>query len=446
MTTDLLNASVLVLFVIFGFRQPAVAMAGVIWVDLYKPQLLSTSFLHERPLSMLFVMFFFMAVVMNMGQFRRPSKASYAVLVVMFMAWITLTTLNAEFPGVAWVKHDIAFKTILFAFFIPFVLRNRKEIELFVWVVVGSLGTFMFMGGGKSIYGGGYGVSLITQNPGLAWNEGSTLACQAISLLPLLYYAGKQSLLAEHRAMLKKILVLLGLACLLVLVGTQARTGLVALAVLALFVVYYSKGKSRAKVLLVLLITPFLVYPFLPDAWVNRMSTMSDTKNESSALGRIVVWRWTLDYVSERPLMGGGFNSYLANAGQLGGYGEHGEVEITAESGKAFHNIFFEVLGEQGYVGLLLYLMIIGQTLLTLRHIFRSQHSQEWQKLLGRCLFISLIVYLVGGMFIGVAYYPWVFYMHGLSIALYNSYITLLPSRKQKRRLEHVGVEAEKAL
>lgn len=421
MITDLLNLSILLLFVLKGFKNPFVALTGVIWVDLYKPQLLSQSFLFERPLSLLMTAFFMFVLITNFKKIQRPSSALYIFLVPAFMVWITITTINAKFPAAAWPKHDIAFKTILFAYFIPFALAERKHVELFLWVIMGSLGSYMLTAGAKAtLGGGGYGVNLINDHPGMTWNEGSTLAAQAISMLPLLYFCANGSLLTQVHVHFKKILLGFGFCCFMVLIGTQARTGLVALAVLALMTMVYSR--HRFKVALLVLFAPLLIYPFLPAEYMDRMTTLSDTKKEGSAQGRIVVWRWTIDFANENPVLGGGFNAYLANAGQLGQYAKFDEVEVEAEHGKAFHNIFIEVLGEHGYVGLLLFVFIVAHTLLISRSMHRDARASPWMRLLGLCVFVSMTVYCVGGMFIGVAFYPWIYYMYGLSVSLRNAY------------------------
>jgi len=160
-----------------------------------------------------------------------------------------------------------------------------------------------------------------------------------------------------------------------------------------------------------------LAYPFVTEGWRERMSTISNVSEATSALGRIVVWRWTFDYVSERPVMGGGFNSYLANAGKLADYSREGEAVIDQPEGKAFHNILIEVLGEHGYVGLAMYLVIILNSLWSSHLVYRKA-SEEWLRRLGLCVFVSTAVYCVGGMFIGVAFYPWQYYMYGFAIAL----------------------------
>lgn len=402
-----------------GIARPYVALAGVIWVDLYQPQALSQSFLAGQPLSLLMTAFFALSVGLSVTKLYRPASWLYIVILPMFMGWITLTTYNAEFPLAAWPKYDTAVKIILFSYFIPYALGSRRQIELFLWILVGSMGYFIMTAGAKSfLSGGGYGLDLVSDTGKVLWAEGSTLATQAIALLPIFFYVGRHSLLGGQYRFFKVILIGLAFASLMVLVGTEARTGIIALGVLVMLALAYSQSKLKAIVVVALL--PIAVYPFVTDDWLARMNTMSNTAQESSAQGRVVVWRWTIDYVNERPLMGGGFNSYLANAGKLAAYRRSGEVEISQPQGKAFHNILIEVLGEHGYVGLLMYLVIIGHTLLISRRAYKRA-SEDWQRRLGLCVFMSTAVYCVGGMFIGVAFYPWLYYMYGLAVAIQRS-------------------------
>jgi putative inorganic carbon (HCO3(-)) transporter len=218
--------------------------------------------------------------------------------------------------------------------------------------------------------------------------------------------------------------MLLGYAfcSLLTLIGTQARTGMVAAVAYVMLLVVQTKNKF--KTLIVLALLPFLIMPFVTDSWLERMSTVEDANTtEKSAIGRLVVWRWTLDYVAERPLLGGGFYAHLANAGKLDRYQKGNEVEISQKGGKAFHNIFFEVLGETGYGGLLLFCGIIFIALS--KNYFLSKTRQlyvnekdKWIPNMAVAINTSLIVYCVGGLFIGVAFYPWMYYLFGLSTSL----------------------------
>ena len=419
MLTDLLSLLLVGLFVAKGLQRPYVALVGVLWIDLYQPQLLSHSFLFEQPLSLIMNIFFLISLVLNFSKIERPPTLLYVVIVPALMVWITLTTYNAEFPDAAWPRHDVAVKMLLFTYSIPFILKSRKQLELFLWILIASMSYFVLSAGMKSLMnGGGYGLDLVSDSGTVLWSEGSTLATQAICLLPILYYAGRYSLLAGEYRPLRPLLLVVAFASLMVLIGTEARTGLIALAALVFLTLFSSRSKLKAIVVIALL--PIVSYPFVTEAWRARMATMLNVSEESSALGRVVVWRWTLDYANEHPVMGGGFNSYLANAGKLIAYSRGNEITIDQAEGKAFHNILVQMLGEHGYVGLLLYMALIAHALWN-SHRLSKTCPEPWQRALARCVFISTMVYCVGGMFIGIAFYPWLFYMYGLTIAMRKS-------------------------
>ena len=136
MISDLLVVLVLMAIFTYGFARPCVALCGIVYIDLYKPQGNSYSFLAGAPLSMIIAVFLFMAMLINARKLTTPKNIIYHVLMLGFMTWITLSTINAQFPELAWLKYDVAIKTIFLAYFIPFVLTDRKSVELFVCIKV----------------------------------------------------------------------------------------------------------------------------------------------------------------------------------------------------------------------------------------------------------------------------------------------------------------------
>lgn len=418
MVTDLFNLLVILAIVGFGFKRPHVSMAGAAWINIYQPQTTSYGFLAGAPLSLLLTAFFVGTLFINRSAVRLPKSKAFLFLVPLFCLWISISTAYAEFPGVAQTKFDIAIKTISFAFFIPFVLIDREKVETFVWILVCSFGYFVFLAGTKSAFGGGgYGVSLIGIGK-FMWSEGSTLSTVAICMVPFFYFASKYTALAKQYKYFRWLMWLFMFLALLVPVGTQARTGLVALAAFLGVLFLITSFKNRVKIVAIFCCAVITILPLIPDSWFDRMNTLSNVDEEKSAIGRLVVWRWTIDYAAERPWFGGGFYAYLANAGQLDRYADFGEASIRNRSGKAFHSIYFEVLGEHGYAGLLIFLSMLVHGAMNSWLKFKSSEYPEWVKQLGICLFLSFVVYSAGGLFIGVAFLPLFYYLYALSISL----------------------------
>jgi putative inorganic carbon (hco3(-)) transporter len=156
-------------------------------------------------------------------------------------------------------------------------------------------------------------------------------------------------------------------------------------------------------------------------AWNERVATIGDFQQENSAYTRILVWRWVLEFTATHPL-GGGFQAYVTN---------HIEFPATEtepamiEFARAYHSIYFEVLGEQGYPGLLMYLTITGLTFYKLnrtRKQARAYPELEWITSLSGALQSGLAVFLSAGAFVGIAFQPMYWYFIAMSISL-NAYM-----------------------
>lgn len=427
MITDLLFSILIVVFIFFGLKRPHVALLGVVWVDTITPQLISTSFLTEKPLSLLLTLAFFASFALNFSKVKGPKSKGPLFLLALLALWMTISTYQAHYQELAWFKYGIVIKTIILSSFIPFVLDTRKKIELFIWVFVASVGFYLTVGGLKTFFGGGgYGIAIIqTRATNSGITETSTLSIMAVVVIALVVYLKKYSEAVRHYKWLKWYANFLIFIAIFSIIGTFARSGLIAGAAFAFMMFLISKNK--AKLIAMGFCGLILMIPMIPDAWMDRMVTITKPNKEKSALGRIVVWRWTIDYAAEYPFFGGGFYSYIDNADQLHLYAE-GEEEFDepTPNGKAYHNMFFEVLGELGYAGLFIYLLYILSSMLSYWKLRQDEHNEEWFNYLILTIAMATCVYFTGGMFVGIAYSPWFFYLTLLGVSLCN----IKPERK----------------
>jgi probable O-glycosylation ligase (exosortase A-associated) len=351
-------------FLGIGTVAPFVLVLGYVWVDTFRPQEVTYFFLNEIPVALILGTG---AIVGYVAMDRRsppPPMASHVLIVVMAM-WVTTTMLWAVAPEPGWVKWDWAFKAIAFAAFIPFAIRSRIQIEAFVQVYVLSLAAnFLTFGVKTLISGGGYGTNLglLQGNGGLA--EGGFLSTVCLMVVPLTLFLAKHATLVPRHRMVS--LGYLGMAFLATLtaIGTYQRSALIGLLVLGAFMFV----KTQHKFLFGLVgIVGLLALAYLTsDAWNSRISTIGGDGLDGSTNVRILVWKWTLEFVASNPL-GGGFMAFLIN---------HVVIPATPGSpggetqfGRAFHSIYFEVLGEHGWPGLTILLLIIGSTLFALSRL-----------------------------------------------------------------------------
>jgi len=433
MITDAFWLVTLTICALYGLKSPYIALYTVLFVDILKPQQLSFGFLAGKPLSLAVTLVLLISLILNIKKLQTPRIPSITFVLLCFIGWITYTTSIAQFPGPAWFKYDYVIKTIVMTLTIPFILNNRLKVEMALCAIVAGVSYYVLTGGIRTALGqGGYGMPLVSTPLGDSEiAETSTLSMVAVFTIPLLLYIRNHSLFRDQIPFLKPLTLFLVACCILTVIGTYARTGLVGLAVL-LFLYFFS---SQHKVILALssVVLTIGLIAFASDAYVSRMQTLENATEESSALGRILVWRWTIDYVSERPLTGGGFDSYIANAGQLHQYLQSGvDLNLKPNQPKAFHNIFFEVLGEQGYVGLFMYILLIFRAWHLNWKLSRDCMAEPAPRAIATALHQVIIIYCVCGMFIGVAYAPWVFYFIGISSGLQN--ILAVPQKRSAKR------------
>ena len=416
MITDLLVSIVFLLFLGAGLFNPFVALCGVVWVDVVKPQELSYSFLNGQPMSAIVTALCLASLLLNMKKLSMPGAMGTVFFALLMVVWVTITTYQAGHPEVAWIKYEVAAKTIIISLLFPFVINTREKFECVLWVLAISVGLFIFNAGVKTMFGGGgYAFQVITGAENSGITETSTLAAICVMMQPIYFFLYKYSKFAANSKWAKMYLLSMPFIAIIAIIGTFARTGLVSLFVLLGFVFFQSNNKS--KLLLYTLFGCILMVPLASDQWFNRMSTITEAGQEDSALGRLLVWRWTIDYAAENPVFGGGFYAYLDNENELAPYTKEGESLFFNNDAKAFHSFFFEVLGEHGYVGLAIYLLMIAFAFAALRKTVKED-ADDWSRVLAQAMTGAFLAFLVGGLFVGVAFEPWIFYLCLLSVSI----------------------------
>lgn len=400
-----------------GASAPFVITLGYVWLDIFRPQQVAYFLLNRGlPIAMI------MGAAAIGGYFaldrRSPPRFSAVILLTLMLAvWVTLTCFWAEVGDQAWVKWDWAFKTILFSAFIPYVIRSRIQIEAFLLVFLFSLSANVIPFGAKVLLsGGGYGrqLGLLTGNNGLG--EGATLATVCLMSVPIMLALRRHSLIIP-RNWFTNLGYPAGVALLiLTAIGTFERTALVGLFVLAVTVWITSRKKILMGAICAL-VALGVVYK-TSDAWNVRMSTITAGAADGSIGVRLAVWKWTYNYALEHPL-GGGFDLYFLDRIDVESDRTPAGVETIAH--RAFHSIYFEMLGEQGFVGLGLFLSIAGLSFLSLWGLIRRCRGNpqlQWCGDLAKALLSALAILMTCGAFIGIAFQPFLYYTFAITVSL----------------------------
>lgn len=394
-----------------AFYRPWLMTFTYLYTDLIQPQRLSYYLFRGVPISLLIAI---SAILLFIADRKKNLRVNIVqVSMLLFVGWFTFTSFRAVIQDNAvWFKWDAAWKSVIFGgVFLPFVLATRRRIEAALCLTVLCVGLVTVSGALKTLAGGGGYRELrmiVDSNSGLY--ESSTISTAGMAIIPMILYLYKHSALVGRNIWTKSIAIGLCAASLLIIVGTEARTGLVC--VVALAAMYFVRSRRKPLFAVVAVIVVAAAIPALPQSFKDRMLTIVAPSEDVSAATRTTVWSWTLDFAKSHPL-GGGFRVNRLTSFKVtvpvrapdGTILRYSEVDEIA---RAFHSSYFEVLAEQGWPGLLLYLSIIGGTLVQLGSMMRRYAKvppeDRWKHDLAQTMFRAIVVYAVGGAFVGIAY------------------------------------------
>jgi putative inorganic carbon (hco3(-)) transporter len=327
------------------------------------------------------------------GELRLPPANITVLLLFGLMLVFTGTTVVAMGdPAAAWAKWDRVTKILLGLLLTASMLTSRQRVHALLWLMVLSLGYFGVRGGAFSLLtGGGYRV---WGPPNSMVEDNNHLAAALLITLPLMNYLRMQS---AHRGVRIGLWVAMGLTLLSIL-GSHSRGALLGLG--AVVVVLWWRSQRKVASAVVLAISVAGAVAFMPANWTERMETISAYQEDGSAMGRITLWNISWKLALSRPLVGTGYTGPYNQA-----------VVDTVEPGgaaRAVHSIYFELLGEHGFVAFALWL---GLTLAALWHswrlirLTRDRPDLHWGRDLARMAQVSIVAYLSAGAFLSLSYY-----------------------------------------
>ena len=370
----------------FALIYPLVGLLSFIWLDFCAPQALFPGPGSDVRLSIMFTV----AAMVGYLLFERPKYKSATFLtplIFCFLIWATVTTAFAQLPDFAWFKWERFAKTQLVVLLLMIMIDSRERFELVLWTIIGALCPWIVRGFLVTLLSGG-GADSVGGGAGTTFSDRNFMALVTLSSIPCALF------LAKHRLLFKDVkLVTTGLHILvafsaIMVIGSQSRGGFLA----ALGLISYlglASGRFFRSMIGVAIVAGIALF-FAPEAWFDRMKTISVNEGAEGQLNiRIRAWLYGLNIAQEFPIFGGGFGIYRLN---FVPETEYGYVES--------HSIYFEVLGEHGFVGLTLLLIIILSTWTKLVLLRRTLSVEPWALAVATLGKACLITVCIGSVFL----------------------------------------------
>jgi putative inorganic carbon (hco3(-)) transporter len=388
-------------------RSPFVGLLTWIWVSLLNPQREVYGFISGSQLNQYVAVLTVLAWLASKER-RMPAINPLTTFLLLFGGWACVSTYFAIDRGYSAEIWQRTVKTIILTLAMVTLTTTRLRVQAVIWTIFVSIAFYAVKGAGFLIVSGGSHRVFGPDNSMISDNNALGLAL--VVLLPLINYLRVTSLRPVVRW---SCLAVMGCSVLAIL-GTYSRGALLALAATA---AAFAMRSRHGTVLVMASALLLLGLPsVLPSSWFDRMATIQSYDGDASFEGRQAAWRTSVNIAEARPLVGGGFRAVeLDRVAQK--YHSNGSLE----TGRAAHSIYFEVLGDTGFVGLALYLLILVSAWLNTTLVLRATRDRpdlDWAHTLARMLQVSMVGLLVGGAALSMAYYDGFLLMLALTACL----------------------------
>lgn len=307
-----------------------------------------------------------------------------------FMVWMCITLPFSFYFKDSLPLWERAMKIDLMILVTLALINTREKLQWFIWANVVAIGYYGVKGGAFTLAtGGNYRV----WGPGGFIQDNNAMALAMIVVIPLIRYLQMQMENRWARMAMTGALLL----SIIMAVGSYSRGALLGL--LTMGSIFWWKGSNKALWAALFVALGVFGASMMPDKYWERMDTIKSYDSDASAMGRINAW-WMAFNLAKANLFGGGFSIY-----ELPVFHVYAPVPDDVH---AAHSIYFQVLGEHGFVGLFLFLMIGVSTWICARRLVKLAGKDprlKWAGDLGAMVQVSMVGYGIPGAFLSLTYF-----------------------------------------
>ncbi len=322
------------------------------WSGLFALNTFAYGFIRDAGIVQLFALIALVLLLrgknMDIAKFK-PERTSW---LFMLLAVHALACAALAYPGLNrnWELATNLVKTLLFCIFMPMLATSRFRIHALV--VAMALGVdvhamieglkYLASGGGHNVQGSGN------------FGDNNHFAVAVVMGMPLLYYLFQYSRNKLVRLAAAGALLVTALS----VIGTNSRGGLVCMVIMAIWIIM--KSRRRLMGMVFAGAAAAIIIQLAPASWYERMDTISTAaESDLSFLGRVIAWKRSSAIALENPVFGGGFHAvqtftvfekFRDKPGVLG-FIDTPPATYPA----AAHSIYFETMGDMGFVGFTLF-------------------------------------------------------------------------------------------
>lgn len=400
----------IVAVVVFGLlpktmSQPQVGIYLWSWIGYHNPHRLSFGWSRDFPWAMLIALATFIGVMRSKDPkiipWTRETK-----LMLFFVFWMALTTATAFYPELAFDNYKKVFKVLLMTYVTLLVINTKERLDGLIIVICLSLGFYGLKGGLFTILHGG---THRVQGPdGTFFGGNNEMALVLAMTIPFLSYWRSMEKRNWLRMGLSSTMMLSAIAC----IGSQSRGGMLGLAAMGFFL--WLKSNSKFMTGIMIASSVLIIGSLMPQQWYDRMNTIKTYDKDDSSLGRINAW-WTAFNVAKVRITGGGMDMFQ--------YATFRQYAPEPDRVHDVHSIYFEQMGEQGFIGFGIFLSLGFMTwarCAQIKRFSRNKPALKWASDLAGMLQVSLVGYATAGAFLGLSYFDLYYHIIAMSVMIWT--------------------------
>lgn len=386
-------------------RRPQVGIYLWCWISYMNPHRLAFGF------AMTFPWAYIIAIATLLGMFfsKEPKRILWTretILMLVLLGWAAITSMNAFFPTLAWEGWIKFFKIMLMTFVTIMVISNRERLTGVFWMIALSIGFYGVKGGIFTIVNGG---QYRVQGPeGTFIGGNNEMALALVMTIPIIAYLRSQ----EKRHWLKMGLTGAMLLTAIAAIGSQSRGALVGMVAMGTFL--WLKSSSKLMTGLLMVIAVGVIGSIMPQEWYDRMNTTTEYQEDASALGRINAWHTAFNVAKAR-ITGGGIEMFRPAV-----FKQYAPEPYRVHD---VHSVYFEMMGEHGFIGFSLFMAIMGFTWFKGRLIIRQSKRKpdlKWAQDMAAMTQVSIIGYAACGAFLGLSYFDYYWHLVAIMVILHH--------------------------
>lgn len=389
---DILIITIVLLGCGVALRKPWIGVLLWTWLSIMNPHRYAFGIAFNAPLAAMAAASTMLGIFLTSDQRASPIKTGAITAFLFFVLWMNLSWGLGLDPSGDYAQWNKVMKIDFMVLVGMVVLHSKQHIFGMAWVTIGSMMLLGIKGGVFTLVGGGE--QRVWGPPGSFIEDNNEFGLALVMTIPLIRFLQMQLQNKWGKLALTAAMLLCAAAAL----GTQSRGAF--LAIIAMGAMLWWRGRNRFVNGVLILAAAISLLSFMPDTWVDRMNTIETYQSDGSAQGRLAAWSAAWNMSFHYPT-GVGFNQVRQDL--------FDRFSHNPEAGaRAAHSIYFQILGNHGFIGLFLFLAIWATTWRHagwLRKYASKIPEARWCVDLGAMAQVSLVGYLVGGAFLSLAYF-----------------------------------------